>query len=58
METRATEFDQFMELFKALSEEKDGGNISPGNMKALEKIQELGLEWNFVIDSVDQQFKK
>ncbi|XP_066934822.1 utrophin-like isoform X2 [Clytia hemisphaerica] len=58
METRATEFDQFMELFKVLSEEKEGGNISQGNMKAMEKIQELGLEWNFVIDSVDQQFKK
>ena len=58
METRATEFDQFMEMFQALTAEKEEKGLSAGNAKALEKIEQLGGEWNFVIDSVDQEFKR
>lgn len=56
METRADEFDQYMQMLRTLSSEKK--SLSPNDQKTLEKIKELQDEWNFVIDSVDQEFKK
>lgn len=58
METRAIEFDQFLVILQSLEDEKQKKTLSAGNQKALEKIQSVSDEWNFVIDSVDQEFKK
>lgn len=58
METRANEFDQFLAMLQSLEEEKQKKKLSAGNQKAFEKIQSVSDEWNFVIDSVDQEFKK
>jgi len=55
METRADEFDQFMQMLQTLSCEKK--ILSPCDNRTLEKIKELQNEWNFVIDSMDQEFK-
>lgn len=58
METRGNEFDQFLAISQSLEEEKQKKQLSAGNRKALEKIQSVSDEWNFVNDSVDQEFKK
>lgn len=58
METRASEFDQFVAMLQTLNNEKKVKPLSPGNQKACDKIQDVSNEWNFVIDSVDQEFKK
>ena len=58
MDTRGNEVDEFLAMSKSLKEEKQKKKLSAGNEKALEKIQSVSDEWNFVIDSVDQEFKK
>lgn len=56
MDSRADELSEFTNLMSDFSD--NGKELSLKDRELLEKIRILQNDWNYVIDSTDQEFKK
>ena len=56
MDSRSEECYQFMKMLEGLSKNKN--KLTQKDIAVKNKIEELQVEWSYVIDAVDQEFKQ